>query len=205
MKPALTTALALVALALPLSACSSLSEAQTLKPYAAADGVIATAGQLHALNMAVVGGQAGAPGVVSGRLVNDGDQPDQVSVVTEGMQTPAEVTVPPHGAVALGVGDGEQHIQVDSLPRAAGAMVKGLLTSKTYGEIRLNLPVLAAQGPWETLTPSVAPTASLPTASATTEGGTASPTASGTASPTASGEATATTSPTASGSPTSTP
>ena len=192
MKPALTTALALVALALPLSACSSLSEAQTLKPYAAADGVMGTAGQLHALNMAVVGGEAGAPGVVSGRLVNDGAQPDQVSVVTEGMQTPVEVTVPAHGALSLGPGEGAQHVQVDSVPKPAGAMVKGLLTSKAYGELRLNLPVLAPNGPWSSLTPTASPTSSAPTGSAPS-------------SPTASGGATGSSSPTASGSPTTTP
>src|SRR5699024_8640719 len=86
-------------------ACAMTSPVTTDLAYDPADGVSVDAGDLAVRDLLVVSEGGGAPGVVSGLVVNSGTEEAQVTLVVsaDGQMTPLSptVTVPVDGAVRL--------------------------------------------------------------------------------------------------------
>lgn len=166
-------AVAAVAAVPLLSACSTLSPAQTAAPYSASDGSRVQLGQLEGANLLVVGSAKGSAGVLSGALVNKGNDDLQVAVSTQGAPTPMTITVPGHGMVKL-VADattstagsvGSATVLVPSLAQPPGSFVTVQLATRAGGQTQVQVPILLPQHEYASITPAPSATES-PTQSA---------------------------------------
>lgn len=145
-----------------LSACSTLSPAQTAVPYSASDGSSVQLGQLEGANLLVVGSAKGAAGVLSGALVNKGNEALQVAVSTQGSPTPMTITVPGHGMVKL-VADatgatagavGSATVLVPSLAQPPGSFATVQLATRAGGQTQVQVPILLPQHEYASITPA---------------------------------------------------
>lgn len=142
-RAALLAAAALSTLA--LSSCALNSPAQTLGRYAPADGVEADGETLDVRDLLVVSHGAGAPGVVSGSLINQSDEELTVTINVGGEDV-GEVTVEPGKALRL-AGD-DDLLTVPALEAAAGQSVAVRISAG--GEtLTANAPILLPHGPFE--------------------------------------------------------
>lgn len=142
---------ALAAGTLALGGCAVNSPQTTLVRYAPADGIEMDGEALDARDVLVVSNGDGAPGVVSGALVNSGTEPLTVTVTVAG-QPAGEVTVEPGTSARLdGVGaDGSegQRTVVETVETPAGQGVEVRL--QAAGEtLTGTAPVLLPRGQYE--------------------------------------------------------
>ena len=182
-----------VAVAALASGCMVFNPVQTDVPYQPADGISAEVGNLAVRDLLLVGGD-GQAAVVSGGVVNLGDEPIRVQFVPQeqaGSGGGSEVEVGPRQQVNLA----DKGLQLGGVTAKPGTLVPVAVTAQPGGTTIVDVPVLAAQGPYATLTPApAAPTAtatstatSEPTATATATGtATATPTTTPTETPTSS-------------------
>ena len=183
-----------VAVAALASGCMVFNPVQTDVPYQPADGISAEVGNLAVRDLLLVGGD-GQAAVVSGGVVNLGDEPIRVQFVPQeqaGSGGGSEVEVGPRQQVNLA----DKGLQLGGVTAKPGTLVPVAVTAQPGGTTIVDVPVLAAQGPYATLTPAPA----APTATATS-----TPTSEPTATTTATGTATATPTTTPTETPTSSP
>ncbi len=154
----------LAAAAAALGACSTMNPSQTLVPYQQADGVSASSGTVQARDLLVVADAKGASGVLSGNVVNTGDDPVTVTFLS---REEAAAGASKGTSISL-QGRGQQRIdtvQLASVPNAPGDLT-GIVMQTSAGRTLVNVPVLLPGGMYGTLTPTATPTAT--TTSATT-------------------------------------
>lgn len=110
LRQTLRLRLAVVALAAvaSLAACFGGSPLTALKPYAASDGLQATAGYVRGLNLILFTRGVGEPAVPTGTLANTGTTNATATVGIAG--TSVTVEVPAGSSVRLGLGDGDTPI-----------------------------------------------------------------------------------------------
>ena len=159
-------ALVPLAVAGALAACSG-PPVGTDAPYDPSDGVSASVGEISARNLLVVGSDAGAPGLVSGVLLNASDAVITVSL-SSGAAAAVTVQVPAQGSVLLGAATGEPGasppgattgavVQFDALPQPAGAVLPLNLSTPGGGTTTVQVPVLPATREYASITPTPAP------------------------------------------------
>jgi hypothetical protein len=163
-----------VAAALPLlSGCATFSPATTLVPYNASDGMGLQLGQLEAHNLLVVGAAKGAEGVLSGALVNTGNDPLTVAVSTQGAPTPVTIQVAAHTMVRLtadsstptsgataGSVDTTATVLVPSLAQPPGSVVTVQIATQAGGQKQIKVPVIPPQNEYASITaPPTTPSA----------------------------------------------
>ncbi|MDQ2781812.1 hypothetical protein [Lapillicoccus sp.] len=161
-RPALTAA-AVLALAV-LGACSTQSPVQTDAPYLPADGVPAALGAVQARNLVVVAQSKGATGVLSGFIVNTGDDTLSVTFLTRADSEAGKLDGP---TVELGPRqqDRIRGVQFAEVPVAPGALTEIVLKSSA-GQTYVTVPVLLPDGYYATITATPMSTAT-PTTSTT--------------------------------------
>ena len=146
-------ALALAAAVAALPACGYFSQTTTELNYNPSDGVSAQVGDVVARNLLVVGDQ-GSEGLVSGALANNGSTDAQVTISTKGSPQPVQVTVPPGQVVLLGSGQDQRSVVVGKLAKGPGSLLEVTLSSPSGGDVVTNVPVLAPQFEYSTVTPT---------------------------------------------------
>lgn len=142
--------LAVVVLALAsfgvVAGCSATNPIQTDRPYSPGDGVRVTLGDVRAENLLAVTSAAGAPGALSGALVNSGSS-DAPVTLTVG-DSSQKVTVPAHGHVYIGTGsDVGKNVPVPTVSAAPGAMLDVTLSTPQAGSVQVQVPVLDSSNP----------------------------------------------------------
>ncbi len=150
-RPATLLAAAATA-AMVLSGCEGTTNPiTTMVDYAPADGIQLDGSSLAVRDLLVVSHGNGAPGVVSGTVVNSGTEPVTLTVAVAGQQLEGEVTVDPGAAVRLdGVrSDGSEAnpVTVPALDSPAGQGVEVRL-SDGQETLAGTVPVLLPQGPY---------------------------------------------------------
>ncbi|WP_353509554.1 hypothetical protein [Intrasporangium sp.] len=179
-----------VAVAALASGCMVFNPVQTDVPYQPADGISAEVGNLAVRDLLLVGG-GGQAAVVSGGVVNLGDEPIRVQFVPQEQAGSggggSEVEVGPRQQVNLA----DKGLQLGGVTAKPGTLVPVAVMAQPGGTTIVDVPVLAAQGPYATLTPAPAAATATATSTATPE-----PTATATATATATGTATPTGTPT---------
>ncbi len=141
-----------MAAGLLLGGCSFTSRDVTLEPYAPSDGLQAELGDVLVRNVLVVSEGDGAPGVLSGAVVNRGDQEATVLVEVSGLLT--EVDVAAGGTVFLGPydePDGEL-VVLDAVDAIAGGIVAVSFVAPA-DSATLEVPVLLPEGAYSDITP----------------------------------------------------
>jgi hypothetical protein len=149
---------ALVALALAgsmtvLSACAALSPNTTDENYDAANGVTATLGSVIGRDLVVIGDK-GKEGLLSGGLVNRGQEDVSVVITAKGQPQPVTVMVPSGGLVTLGSGADQTSVVVGNLTVAPGALLDVTLSSPPGGQVVTAVPVLTPTAEYATVTPT---------------------------------------------------
>ena len=138
--------------AVALSGCSTTNPTTTLLRYAPSDGVEMDGESIDVRNLLVVSQGDGAPGVVSGSVVNSGTESATLTVTVDGQEATPEVTVEPGQAVRLdgAQADGSEgeRLTVDGVDVPAGRVVE--VRVQGGGEtLAADAPVLLPQGPYE--------------------------------------------------------
>ena len=155
---AATAAAALVLTGL-LSGCGAGFEATATKPYAPSDGIMATTGDLHILNMLVVAGASFSSGVVVTTIVNDGTEADELTEMTSPdgqVDLTGDGTIEPGGAVQLSAGT-ELSATISSLTSLPGETITLHLRFKRADPVTINTVVVPATGPYATVTAAPTP------------------------------------------------
>ncbi len=137
---------AVAALALVLAGCSQTNPIQTDRPYAPADGVQVTVGDLRVENLLAVTTGADEPGALSGAVVNSGS--GEVEVTFTAGDSSAVLQVPAGGSVLFGTGnDTGETVLVDSVAAAPGALIDVTIASDRDGSVTAQVPVLDGNEP----------------------------------------------------------
>jgi hypothetical protein len=146
--------LALSALVLA-SGCSAGLQAQTVKPYSPADGVMGDSGDIRVLNALVVADATGSTGVVSLTIVNRGNEDNSLTDLTSPDGT-VDLTgtrdLPAGQAVRFGATT-EPSATISDLTSKPGENITLVLTFARSEPLRLRTIVLPAAGPYADLTP----------------------------------------------------
>ncbi len=142
--------------ALALSGCQTQSPIQTDVPYLPADGVAVDLGSVQIRNLLVVADAKNGPGVLTGSVVNRGDENAQITFAVEG-GAPVTVSTPAHRTQPISE---HSQVQLSSVPADPGGLVTLSVQTATSGSNIVEVPVLPATGYYETLRPSAAPTRS---------------------------------------------
>lgn len=145
-RTALISATALAAMA--LGGCQINSPVSTLLPYTPGDGIDMDGGSLAARDILVVSQGDGAPGVVSGSLINEGAEPQTVTVSVNGTSV-GDVTVAPHSLTRLdGVTVGDTAGTPTTVPAVETPAGQSVEVRFQVGSDTLaaNVPVLLPQG-----------------------------------------------------------
>ena len=181
-RRAAAAVLAAAGLTAAVAGCSTFSPVQTDEPYVPADGVPADVGPLAIRNLLVVDG-----GTLSGSAINTGGEALEVQLATQEGGS-VSLSLDPREQVNLG----DEDLTLSGLTVEPGGLVTVLVESSAGGSTVIDVPVLAAAGPYATMTPAAT---TEPTAAETTEPASAEttePAAEATATETATEEPTAT-------------
>lgn len=165
-----------------LGACTVKSPTQTLVPYQPADGVALSSGSVDARNLLIVTKAKGEAGVLSGSLINLGTQDLKVTFATDS----GDGTGKTAGTVDLGPREQTQitGVEVASVAAEPGALT-GLIMSTDAGDAVTQVPVLAPNEYYSTLTPTPGETPDGTETGSATTGSAATGTPTGSASTTA--------------------
>lgn len=186
-RPALAPTLAALSVLVLVSGCAAGYNAQTIKPYAPADGVVADSGTIRALDAVVVSGAGTGRGVLSMTLVNRGDRDDTLTAITSPsgrVDLTGARALAAGRSVSFGAGT-DPAATVESLRRAPGQTIALTLQFARTRPIVLRTVVVSPDGSYASVTPGPQ-----------TPEETDTPTPSGTASGTPTGTASGTTTPT---------
>jgi hypothetical protein len=183
-RPVLTPVLFAPLALLLATGCAAGLHAQTLEPYAPADGVMATSGDIRVLNALVVSDETGGTGVVSLTIVNRGNRDDSLTDLTSTDGT-VDLTgtrdLPANRAVRFGATT-EPSATIADLTRKPGQNITLTLRFAHSQPLTLNTIVVPAKGPYADITPG--PETPVESTDEPTDSSTDSSTASSTASPT---------------------
>jgi len=191
-RPVLAAPLAALTALVLVGGCSAGYDAQTIKPYAPSDGVLANSGSLRVLNALVISQDGSGRGLLSMTIVNRGRRDDRLTDITSPVgrvDLTGNRDLPAGGAVGLGAGT-DPAATIEALARVPGQAVTLHLTFARAEPLTVRTVVVSPTGPYASLTPGPQ----------TPEADTASPT--GTASPTDTASATGTATPTDGSTPT---
>lgn len=159
-----------VAAGLLLGGCSFTSRNVVLEPYAPSDGLQTDLGEVLVRNVLVVSEGDGAPGVLSGALVNRGEADAVVRVEVGASLTEIDVSA---GETVFMGGFGEQEgesVVLDAVDAIAGGVVDVSFSDPVADSATLAVPVLRPEGAYAELTPPAGTGASeQPSASASAE------------------------------------
>lgn len=157
-RPLLTPALLAATTVALLTGCAAGQGAQSIKPYAPADGVVANSGDIRVLNALVVAGEGSTDGVVSLTIVNRGDRDDQLTGLTSKDGT-VDLTgsgaLAPGSAVRFGAGT-DPAATISGLTSAPGREITLQLSFARTEPITLRTVVVPATGAYAELTPGPA-------------------------------------------------
>jgi hypothetical protein len=155
-------AIGLAGLSAVATGCSLAAPTPITSPYAASDGTnaqLATpdGGTVKFLDFLLVSAAKGKPGVLIGAVTTDGGAPVQVqlSVLDTAGQNAigqTDLTATPGKLTQVGPG-GTSSLQVSSVPQPPGAVLK-LHAQTPDGGTDFDLPVLAPQNAYATITPT---------------------------------------------------
>ena len=143
-----------------LTGCGAGFDATSLKPYAPADGVITSSGDVRALNVLVVGPpeapEAGgsSSGVVVMSLANTGTRPDRLSAIDTdagSVTLAAPVPLPPGSAVPFSH-DTEHSAVISGLTTRAGEAIELTLQFARAEPITVRTIVMPATGDYAEVT-----------------------------------------------------
>jgi hypothetical protein len=145
--------LALTPLALA-TGCAAGMNAQTLKPYAPADGVVANSGNIRVLNALVVEDST-ATGVVSLTIVNRGDKDDSLTDLTspDGSVDLTGTRDLPAGAAVRFSATTEPSATISSMVKPPGQTITLRLSFTHSRPITLHTVVVPAAGAYADITP----------------------------------------------------
>jgi hypothetical protein len=151
-----------LALSSALSACSFTNPTTTATTYDAADGVNgeiaddATGVSIQLRNLSLVTTAAQAPGLLIGAIANQGEQPVSVTLTvldTEGNPVGGG-TVEAQAKELVQINGGGSAVRIASMPTDPGTNLQVQVETPSGGQ-RLTLPVLAAEGRYAALAPSL--------------------------------------------------
>ena len=148
--------LAAAAAALGLSGCQLTNPIQTNQPYTPADGVAVDLSQVQIRDLVVVADKKGGPGTLSGSVVNQGGQQVRVNFAGEGGAS-ADLQVPAYSTERM---SGTTPVTLSTVNADPGGVTTLQVTTQGAGTNIVQVPVVAAQGYYETLAPTAAPTTS---------------------------------------------
>lgn len=152
------------AAALTLSACQITSPVTTDMGYDPADGVSVDVGDVAVRDLLVVSEGDGAPGIVSGLVVNNSAEPVEVTLAVnvEGQMTALSpvATVPAGQAVRLdGQGsEGGTPVTLPAVPVGAGGNLDIVVQTSLGAADSSLVPVLLPEGPYSDHSSSTADT-----------------------------------------------
>jgi hypothetical protein len=165
------------------SGCALASPTTIVTPYAASDGVNAQVnltggGTVKFRNFLLVSSAKGAPGVLVGAVAADGSSPVdvQLSVLGPDGQPVGQTSVTAKPGELAQIGPDGTQLQVSDVPMPPGSTLT-LRAQTPSGGTDFNLPVLAPQNQYSSITPSETASPS-PSASPSKASPSASPTAS---------------------------
>ena len=171
-RPVLTLMLFAMSSLVLTTGCAAGNNAQTLKPYAPADGVDANSGTIRVLNALVVADALGGPGVVSLTIVNRGLRDDSLTDLTSPDGT-VDLTgnrdIPAGGAVRFGAAT-EPSATISGLTKQPGQYMTLILTFRRTEPIAFRTIVVPPKGPYASLTPGPETPVDTETPTATSTG-----------------------------------
>ncbi|MDN5797312.1 MAG: hypothetical protein L0H79_16365 [Intrasporangium sp.] len=136
--------------------CMVFSPVQTDVPYAPADGIQTNLGSVAIRDLVLVTNGSGEA-MVSGGLVNQSAQAVTLQFAPQlegGSTSGTEIQLQPSERVNLA----EQGLQLTGVAAKPGRVIPVQVTSSTAGTTLLNVPVMAAEGYYATVTPTAVPT-----------------------------------------------
>ncbi len=171
-RPVLTPVLVALSLLMVTTGCAAGLNAQTLKPYAPADGVMANSGDIRILNaLVVVADDSSGTGVVSLTIVNRGNRDDSLTDLTSPDGT-VDLTgtrdLPAGKAVRFGATT-EPSATISDLTKQPGATITLRFVFARTNPITLETVILPATGAYTSLTPGPVTPAVEPTDTPTLE------------------------------------
>jgi hypothetical protein len=137
-----------------VTGCAAGMNAQTLKPYAPADGVVANSGSIRVLNALVVEDPTGT-GVVSLTIVNRGNRKDNLTDLTSpdgSVDLTGTRDLPAGAAVRFGPTTSPS-ATISSLVKPPGATITLRLAFQHTLPITLHTVVVPATGAYADITP----------------------------------------------------
>jgi hypothetical protein len=153
-RPVLTPVLLALTPLVLVTGCAAGMNAQTLKPYAPADGVVANSGSIRVLNALVVEDPTGT-GVVSLTIVNRGNRDDNLTDLTSpdgSVDLTGTRDLPAGAAVRFGATTAPS-ATISSLVKPPGATITLRLAFRHTLPITLHTIVVAAAGAYADITP----------------------------------------------------
>lgn len=144
--------------ALSLSGCSWMSPVQTQEQYVPGDGVNATLHNVRVTNLLVVAADKGERGVVLGQVANTGSEDVDVTIAGPGGTGRLTKKIPAGAAINLQQAD----FVLSSVEQAPGGMEKLQISTPASGAQVTDVPVLANEGIYATISPTAAPGAATP-------------------------------------------
>ncbi|WP_061962929.1 hypothetical protein [Demequina aurantiaca] len=128
-----------IAGAVALAGCSYVNPIITQKPYAAADGLQAQIGDVHASNLLIVTTAVDEPASLTGSLYNAGDEDATIVFALDGAHG-VDVLVPAKTQVSMAV-DGDVPVLAYA-PVAPGLIADVAIQSEVTGVITTPVPVV---------------------------------------------------------------
>jgi hypothetical protein len=153
-RPVLTPVLLALTPLVLVTGCAAGMNAQTLKPYAPADGVVANSGNIRVLNALVVEDPSGT-GVVSMTIVNRGNRDDSLTDLTspDGRVDLTGTRDLPAGAAVRFGATTEPSATISSLVKPPGRTITLRLAFTHSLPITLHTVVVPASGAYADITP----------------------------------------------------
>jgi len=153
-------AVSVVVAGLALGGCSFIAPETSLEPYAPSDGLQVDLGDVLVRNVLVVSEGSGAPGVLSGALVNRGVQDATITVEASDLITEVDVAagqtvfMSSYDSSTVSSGDDVQ-VVLEAVDTPAGGVLEVTFTDPAAESESFEVPVLLPEGPYAGLLPSV--------------------------------------------------
>jgi hypothetical protein len=154
-RPALAPTLAALSTLVLVAGCSAGYGAQSIQPYAPADGVIAERGNVRILDALVVAADGSNRGLLSMTVVNRGDRDDAITDISSpraSINLTGKRVLPAGRSVSFGAGT-DPAATVEALSRAPGQEIVLVVRFARTQPITVRTVVVTPTGPYATVTP----------------------------------------------------